>query len=365
MIIEQMRVKPYHFPFRIPFSSANRNLRHRRGFYVQLRSAEGISGLGEAAPLPGFTWESFDDVRMELSALQELISKKHPTAQISGASGIRHDFLEESSPTVRFALESTLFDIFALEKNVPLNRVFSEYPSSTLSVNAAVGLMDKTQSLETIRKYIREGYTTFKLKIGRSNFREDVEIIQSLVDLMPENCHLRLDANQQWTYNEAVSNITALSNFPVEYLEQPIPSADIDSLKMLTDQKLVPIAADEAADTIESIQRIFDTRAADYLILKPAFLGVTPTIRAIELAKNSGIKVVLTSGLDTIVGISVTAHIASAFLPEMTHGLATGTLLEYSWSEPIHTIDNGRLHLSDAPGIGLPASVRTQVFPND
>lgn len=362
MIINELQIAPYEYPFRRPFTTANDSLTSRRGFYVRLRSSDEYTGLGEAAPLPGFTRESYEDVRETLSALEDLFSRSPHSFRFKDGLPEENDILKSQLATNRFALESALLDIHAQAQNQSLSSLLSDSPALTISVNATVGQLKEPQVVQSVRQNIESGFKAIKLKIGRRNFEEDLDVVGSIAPHLANDIKLRLDVNQAWSYAEALTNMAKLADFPIEYIEQPVPSDDLTSLQKLREERILPIAADEAVDSMASIREIIDNRAADYLILKPSFLGIIPTIEAIKLAEQNEMRVVLTSGLDSIVGMSVACHLAAAFLPGVVHGLGTEGFLEYPWKGPIIPIINGRIQLPDVPGIGLPDFVRSEVI---
>jgi len=148
--------------------------------------------------------------------------------------------------------------------------------------------------------------------------------------------------NGQWTVDEAVSRIEALSVYGLEYVEQPV--ATIDELIELRRRIDVPIAADEAVRTADDPMEVVERGGADLLALKVQPLGGVH--RTLDLARRSGLPVVISSALETSVGLAA-GLAAAAALPELPYacGLATGALLEGDvTSEPLGPV-NGEITL--------------------
>jgi L-alanine-DL-glutamate epimerase-like enolase superfamily enzyme len=115
----------------------------------------------------------------------------------------------------------------------------------------------------------------------------------------------------------------------------------------------IPVAADPA--TLEEGSRVLHERGADFLVLKPMALGGVRPTRALAVAAiEAGIGVVITSILDTAVGVAGALHLAASLPgPERAHGLATMGLLEEAPVEGLDPPRDGAMRLPGAPGLGV------------
>jgi O-succinylbenzoate synthase len=122
----------------------------------------------------------------------------------------------------------------------------------------------------------------------------------------------------------------------------------------------MPIAADEAATSIEAVRALIDQRAADVYIIKAAQIGgVMAAVEAIRLCERAGGRVVVTSSLESGVGLAAGLHLAAAARDEAeVHGLATGSLLEHDLlTEPLLPV-RGVLTTPSGPGLGVTVDSR-------
>jgi O-succinylbenzoate synthase len=138
---------------------------------------------------------------------------------------------------------------------------------------------------------------------------------------------VRIDVNGGWDVDTAVSSIAVLDRAAggLEYVEQPC--ATVEELALLRRRVDVPIAADESIRRAEDPYRVRDLEAADVAVLKVQPLG---GVRAcLRIAAEIGLPVVVSSALETSVGIAAGVALAAA-LPELPYacGLATVQLLE-------------------------------------
>ena len=169
------------------------------------------------------------------------------------------------------------------------------------------------------------GCTTAKVKVAEpgQTLDHDVARVAAVRDAMGASARIRVDANGGWTVDKAVRAIDVLGEFDLEYVEQP--AASVEELAEVRRRVHVPIAADESIRRAEDPLRVVRLDAADIAVLKVQPLG---GVRAcLELARRIAIPVVVSSALESSVGIAAGVALASA-LPELPYacGLATATM---------------------------------------
>ena len=199
-----------------------------------------------------------------------------------------------------------------------------------IPVNATLPAVAPDQVAAVLARF--GSFSTVKIKVAEPGQTpgQDVDRIVEVRKLYPE-AKIRLDANGGWSPELSFSFIKALAGqgIELEYLEQPCKT--IDELarlrQMIAESSFnVPIAADESVRKASDPMLVVEAEAADILVLKVAPLGGIS--RAMEIARGAGLPVVVSSALDSSVGISMGAHLAAA-LPDLRFdcGLATASLL--------------------------------------
>ncbi len=170
------------------------------------------------------------------------------------------------------------------------------------------------------------GCSTAKVKVGEpgQTFAEDVERVAAVRQALGPEGRIRIDVNAGWTVQQAVDRIERLAEYDLEYVEQPV--ATIDEIADLAPRIDVKIAADEAIRLSDDPMAVVDRGVIDLLVLKVQPLGGMS--RLLDLARRSGLPVVVSSALDTSVGLAC-GLAAAAALPELPYacGLGTATLL--------------------------------------
>jgi len=192
-------------------------------------------------------------------------------------------------------------------------------------VNAIVPAVSPSDAFELVKA---AGCGTAKVKVAdaRGSLGADVERVAAVRDALGPGGTVRVDANAAWTVDEAVTAIRALDRAAggLEYVEQPCPSvAELAAVRRRVD---VRIAADESIRRAEDPLRVAVAEAADVAVLKCAPLGGVR--RALAVAEACGLPCVVSSALQTSVGLAAEIALAGA-LPELPFacGLGTGALL--------------------------------------
>ncbi len=205
-----------------------------------------------------------------------------------------------------------------------------------IPVNVTIPAVDPEVAYHSVRE---SGCRTAKVKVaepGEDGALDSARVAAVREALGPEG-RLRIDVNAAWTVEEAVGHIERLSAYRLEYVEQPVRT--VDEMVELKKRVDVPIAADEAVRLADDPMEVVDRGGADLLVLKVQPMGGVR--RTLDLAHRSGLPVVISSALETSVGLAA-GLAAAAALPELPFacGLATGGLLEGDVvSDPFRPID--------------------------
>jgi O-succinylbenzoate synthase len=206
-----------------------------------------------------------------------------------------------------------------------------------VAVNGTIPALNGREELERVVNSF-PGVSTFKVKVGE-NLLEDIARINIIRSLRP-NATIRIDANGLWSVDQAVSFLQSVGN--IEYIEQPCST--IEELRELKKQVDVKIVGDEVLRKAKDPFAINLSGAVDYLMLKVQPLGGIK--RAHKLAEHHNLPVVVSSALESAVGINYGLTLAASF-EEMKFdcGLGTGSLLAKNVAE-LPIID-GKIHISD------------------
>ena len=197
----------------------------------------------------------------------------------------------------------------------------------------------------------RSGCRTAKVKVGEpgQGLADDLDRVEAVRDALGPAGLIRIDANGSWDLDRAVASLRQLARFDLEYAEQPCRTTEELAelrLRLARAGLNVLVAADESVRRADDPLRVAELEAADIAVLKVQPLG---GVRAcLEIAERIGLPVVVSSALETSVGIRAGLALAAA-LPELPYacGLNTVPLLTDDLvASPLVAVD-GFLSLSD------------------
>lgn len=197
----------------------------------------------------------------------------------------------------------------------------------SIPVNATLPAVEPGEVARVLDRFT--GCRTVKVKVAEHGqaLAEDIARVAAVRDYAGEGARIRVDANGGWRVDEAEVALRELAEFGLEYAEQPCASvAELAELRSRVRDLGVPIAADESVRKAADPLAVARAGAADLLVVKAQPLGgIAATLRIVA---EAGLPVVVSSALDTSVGLSMGAHLAATVtdLP-FDCGLGTAALL--------------------------------------
>lgn len=200
----------------------------------------------------------------------------------------------------------------------------------SIPVNATLPAVPPDRVPEILARF--PGTTTVKVKVAEQGqtLADDLDRVAAVRDVLGADGLIRVDANGGWAVDQARQSLRRLSAYGLDYAEQPC--ATVEELadlrrRLARDGTDVRVAADESIRRAEDPLRVRDLEAADIIVVKVSPLGgVRAALRVVE---ECGLPAVVSSALDTSVGIAGGVALAAA-LPDLPYacGLGTVALLE-------------------------------------
>ncbi|MFT5761334.1 MAG: L-alanine-DL-glutamate epimerase-like enolase superfamily enzyme [Polaribacter sp.] len=297
---------------------------------------DGFSGFGETSSNTYYkiTMENLNDQITENKAFIESLSDATPD-----------EFWKKLQPLFKnnmfalCALDMAFNDLYARKQGKKLYEVWGLNPDNNPMTDYTIGI----DSIETMVTKMKElPWPIYKIKLGTKN---DIEIVTEL--RKHTDAIFRIDANCGWTADEAIENSFKLKELGVEFLEQPLPAADIEGHKKVFENSALPIIADESCiveSDVEKCAGLF--HGVNVKLTKCG--GLTPGKRMLENAKKLGLKTMVGCMTESSIGISAIAHL----LPLLNYVDMDGSLL---LKEDIATgiiIKDGVISYANENGIG-------------
>jgi len=339
--LEQVVLRPYALPLKQPWRAARATLGERRGVLIGLFS-QGLAGWGDCAPLPSSGASGHAEAFAALEDAAQVLRETPLHEAFAGLACVKN-------AQARWAVETALRDLSARRDGLPLHRALGGGAASQVAVNAAAGPLDESCA-SRVAAARQNGFDIVKIKVGVADADEEARRLRALAS--ETAIRFRLDANRAWSEAEAHRFLDAVADLPIDGVEEPLAQPTLENLRRLQERCPFALAIDESLFELGP-EKIFAARATRRLVLKPARIGgLAATLRLAQQAGAAGMEVVITSVVDSAIGVAAAAQLAAALDPARSHGLATGPWLARDVAPPL-PLRNGALVLPDGPGLGL------------
>ena len=274
---------PYEVPLVEPLRIGAHRLATRRGVLVRATTEQGAVGWGDAAPLPGFSRESAEDVQRELERGE-------------GAC----------SSSTRFAVESAVASASAAEAGVSLGSFLLGRTADHCAVNALIAEEPEAWA-DRACALVAEGFSVIKLKVGRAPMSLELACLRAAVEAAP-GVRLRLDANRAWSTLVARGFAQEVEGLPIAYIEEPVRAGCTISAEWPAS---IPVAWDETLQETDAMPLAHEKVTT--WVIKPTLAGgLTRAVRLVDEAAQRGVSVVFSSAYESGVGVRVLAELAAA-----------------------------------------------------
>ncbi|HTT85981.1 MAG TPA: o-succinylbenzoate synthase [Acidimicrobiales bacterium] len=230
----------------------------------------------------------------------------------------------------------------ARSRRSAIEAAFSGWPPPVrrhVKVSSVIPALSPVDAAALAREGTRRGMSCVKVKLGRG---DDLGRVAAVRDAVGPTVQIRVDPNGAWDLDTARRRLTGLARYDLEFAEQPVATLeDLARLRRLVD---VPLAADEVVRSVDDARRLVRLQAADLLVVKVQPLGGVRA--ALEVVEAAGVPVVVSSMLETSVGLAAGLALAGA-VPELPFacGLATATLLAADVTDDPLVPRDGRLEV--------------------
>jgi O-succinylbenzoate synthase len=284
----QLKFSPYQRPFRQPVRTSHGIWRVREGIIIELSDSKGNIGEGEIAPLPWFGSETLEEALVYCQQLSPEISLEDIKS------------IPDNLPACQFAFESGWTNL-----NEPLN---NEEESRNYSYLLPAGERALTKWREIVAN--SDSVLTFKWKIAVEPINQEIAIFQKLIQELPINVKLRLDANGGLNLAQARQWLNSTANHldQVEFIEQPLPSSQFDLMCALQNAYPTPLALDESVANISDLVKCYRQGWQGVFVVKPAISGYPSLLK--QIARENTLDLVFSSVFETEVGRQAVLRLA-------------------------------------------------------
>ncbi len=327
-----------NLPFVDAFTISNgRTKTHQTALLVEL-SVGPFIGYGEA-PAIAYYNISVDQMVDDLTKKQKLVEKFALTDPERYWHYLHHLFPQ--NPFLVAALDMAGWDLYGQMKAKPLYQLWNTQWSANLPQ------CDYTIGIDSIEKMVEKmkakPWPIYKIKLGTP---DDIGIIQAL--RKHTDAIFRVDANAGWTTEQALKLIPELAQLGVELIEQPLAKDNWEGMKILFNQSVLPLIADESCVSEQDVAKCVGFFHGINIKLTKCS-GITPARRMIQEARSLNLKVMMGSMNESVIGSAAIGH----FLPQLDYVDMDGPLLLSEANAKGVEYEQGKVILSDKPGLGV------------
>ncbi len=294
-------------------------------------------GLGEAPPVH-YYGEDINTVRNFVEKAKAVLGDD--PFQLESIDD-RLDKLAAFNYSAKSAVDMALHDFAGKTLGIPLYEYLGITPRNDLATSNTISISDP----DSMKKQTEEasGYHVYKVKVGVPG---DIEMVAAVRDAT--KARIRVDANEGWTLKEAASRIKEFQKLDIEFIEQPLHRDDFEGFRILRSKVDIPIIADEGVFRACDIPRYVGLVDGINIKLSKSG-GIREAIKMINVARAHKMKVMIGCMVETSVGITAAAQIASL----VDYADLDGNVLISDDPYVGVVIQNGCLKLPDAPGLGV------------
>jgi L-alanine-DL-glutamate epimerase-like enolase superfamily enzyme len=285
-------------------------MHYAQNIFIRVHTDAGMYGVGECSAFPmivGETQATCFEMAKDFAALW----KNKNAAAIEERLQELHSFTAFNA-TIKSAFDMALYDLAAKAAGQPLYRFLGGISKKELETDLTIGIDTPENMAARAVDFVKRGVRIIKIKLGK-NAAEDVERVRLIRAAAGASAGLRIDANQGWSYEDAVFALAAMAPYDIQFCEQPMRHWNDDRLPALVKQSPIKIMADESVFDHHDAQRIIAAGACDYVNIKFAKSGGIWEARKIHsVCQQHTIPCMMGGMLESRIALSAFAHFALA-----------------------------------------------------
>jgi L-alanine-DL-glutamate epimerase-like enolase superfamily enzyme len=354
--IQQVELYKLFIPLKEPFITSLGRDDNAENVLVRILTDKGITGLGECSPYMPINGESADTCMVVGQYFARMLKGKN-ALQIEDCINTMDRIIYGNS-SIKSAFDMALYDIAAQHAGLPLYKFIGGKNDKTIITDYTVSIGEVKKMAEDAVKIKAEGYPAIKVKLGKDG-KKDIERIRAIREAVGNEIPLRIDANQGWQVEEAISTLQALAQFDIQHCEEPIPRWAFMRLPEVKKASPIPIMADECCGDEHDAERLINLGACDYMNIKLGKSGgIFKALKMVRMAEAAGIHLQIGAFMESRIGMTAFAHFA----------LCSPSIEHYDFDTALMFIEdpvtggviyeaNGVVKVPETPGLGATIAI--------
>ena len=349
--ITQIELYKLFIPLKEPFVISLGPIYNAENVLVIIRTDKGITGFGECSPFMSINGESADTGMVVGQYFSQYLKGKNPLQIKEHIAAL--DKIIYGNASIKSAFDIALYDIASQHSGVPLYSFLGGHKNKTIITDYTVSIGEPGKMAADAVKIKEQGFPAIKIKLG-NNGQKDVERIKAIREAVGNEIPLRIDANQGWNVEEAITTLKSLAVFGIQHCEEPIPRWAFMHLPKVRKESPIAIMSDESCGDDHDAERLIQLKACDYLNIKLGKSGgIFKALKIVKLAEKANMHLQVGAFMESRLAMTAFAHF-SLCSPLIEH-FDFDTSLMFS-EDPVDGgmiyKSNGVIEVPDAPGLG-------------
>lgn len=352
MKIDSIEAIPFNIPLERPTAFAHASISSAEHVLIRVTTDDGVVGHAEAPARPFTYGESQESIVKAVDAWfsPAMVGTDPFDREVARneLSWLRHNH------TARGGVDMAVWDVIGKSLGQSCHKLFGGYTDSMEVVHilfAATpeGMVDEARDMRE-----RFGFNTFKIKTGK-NVKEDARAMRMLRAELGEVPDMYVDANKGWTADETIRLLPVMEEVGITMLEEPTPAFRPLARRRVAEKSSIPIMGDESVTRLGEVGREILDNHSQIISIKVARTGFTESDRIVGLCEGLGIGLALGSQMDGTVGTLSSLAFAAAYKSTSDRAGELDYFMQLTDDIVAVTpvIENGRMHVSGKPGIGI------------
>jgi L-alanine-DL-glutamate epimerase-like enolase superfamily enzyme len=351
--ITQVEAIPYSIPYRKPLRFASGQVATADHVLVRVHTDDGVVGQADAPPRPMTYGETQTSIR---SMVLETFGPA-----IEGTSILEREVVQGrldrtvANPVAKAAIDMATWDAIGQTLGASVTELLGGF-TDRMRVSHMLGFASPSEMVDEAER-IRDthGITTFKVKVGRQPFTEDVAACRALRTALGDGIELYIDGNRGWSAADSARALRQMADLDLTFAEELCPADDVLGRRWLVERSAIPLYADESVARPGEVTRELLAGAANGISIKTSRTGFTTSQRLVGLCEGLGAEMVLGNQVDTQVGSLCAVAFGAAYGALARRAGELSNYLDMAddlLAEPL-VIRDGELAVRQGPGLGL------------
>lgn len=333
-----------------PFTIATGTMHFAQNVFIRIYTDAGFYGVGECSAFPVIVGETQDTCFAVAKDFAKIIKGKNPLQIEERLHELNLSIA--GNTTIKSVFDMAFYDIAAKSEGIPLYKYLGG-EKKTIESDITIGIGPVEEMVAKAKHFKSNGATILKVKLGK-NAAEDIERMVKIREAVGPLLQIRIDANQGWSFDDAVYALNAMSDLDISFCEQPMRSWYDDQLPELRKKSPIKLMADESCYNHHDARKLINSESCDYINIKLVKSGgIHEAIKIHNVAQTAGIPCMIGGMLESRLALSAKLHFAYASPNVKFYDLDTCLLGHLEDPVKGGARYNGYfLDIEDAPGIG-------------